>query len=105
MKRFVCLLWVMFLAGIATIGCAGMEIMPGKAKGMAWVEITNTTTENIAAAAKKVFIKNGYDVVKQEPDVMVFEKPGSRLDDISYGGPLNEEGVWVKAVLKINNHP
>ena len=99
MKKFVLFLWVIFFSGIAAIGCAGMS---GKAKGMAWVEISNMTTENISAAAKNVFIKDGYTVVKQEPDVIVFEKPGSRMDDIKYGGPLNEDGVWVKAVLNIS---
>ena len=102
MKRFVLFLWVMFFTSIAVMGCAAQGIMSGKAKGMAWVEISSATTEQIAAAAKKVFIEDGYDVVKQGPDAMEFVKPGSRMDDIAYGGPLNEDGVWVQAVLNIS---
>jgi hypothetical protein len=81
------------------MGCA---VMSGKAKGMAWVEISNATTEQIAATAKKVFINDGYEVAKQDPAAMVFLKPGSRMDDIKYGGLMNEEGVWVQAVLNVS---
>ena len=69
----------MFFLSIAVTGCAAQGIMSGKAKGMAWVEISSATTEQIAAA-KKVFIEDGYDVVKQGPDAMEFVKPGSRMD-------------------------
>ena len=86
MKRFVLFLWVMFFTSIAVTGCAVQGIMSGKAKGMAWVEISSATTEQIAAAAKKVFIEDGYDVVKQGSDAMEFVKPGSRMDDLKYGG-------------------
>ena len=44
MKRFVLFLWVMFFSSIAVMGCAAQEIMSGKAKGMAWVEIPSATT-------------------------------------------------------------
>jgi hypothetical protein len=99
MKRFVFLLWVILFSGISAMGCA---VMSGKAKGMAWVEISNATTEQIAATAKKVFINDGYEVAKQDPAAMVFLKPGSRMDDIKYGGLMNEEGVWVQAVLNVS---
>jgi hypothetical protein len=99
MKRFVLFLWVILFSGISAMGCA---VMSGKAKGMAWVEISNATTEQIAATAKKVFINDGYEVAKQDSAAMVFLKPGSRMDDIKYGGLMNEEGVWVQAVLNVS---
>ena len=76
--------------------------MSGKAKGMASVEISNATTAQIAATTKKVFINDGYEVARQSPATMIFLKPGSRMDDIKYGGLMNEEGVWVQAVLNIS---
>ena len=86
-------------SAIAAMGCA---VMSGKAKGMASVEISNATTAQIAAATKKTFINDGYEVNRQSPTSMVFLKPGSRMDDIKYGGLMNEEGVWVQAVLNIS---
>jgi hypothetical protein len=99
MKRFALFLCIVFFSAMLVSGCA---VMSGKAKGMAWVEISNATTEQIAATAKKVFINDGYEVAKQDPAAMVFLKPGSRMDDIKYGGLMNEEGVWVQAVLNVS---
>jgi hypothetical protein len=93
----------MILLSIITMSCAGKEIMPGKAQGMAWVEISSTTAKRIAAAAKKVFIEDGYEVVNEENNMLVFEKPGSRIKDFTYGGLANQEGVWVKVVLTIKD--
>jgi len=89
----------MFFSAMLVTGCATMS---GKAKGMASVEISNATTAQIAATTKKIFINDGYELARQSPTTMVFSKPGSRMDDIKYGGLMNEEGVWVQAVLNIS---
>ena len=99
MIKFVLFLWVIFFSAILATGCATMS---GKAKGMASVEISNATTAQIAATTKKVFINDGYELARQSSSTMVFLKPGSRMDDIKYGGLMNEEGVWVQAVLNIS---
>jgi hypothetical protein len=99
MKRSALFLSVVFFSAMLVTGCA---VMSGKAKGMASVEISNATTAQISAATKKVFINDGYEVNKQSPTTIVFLKPGSRMDDIKYGGLMNEEGVWVQAVLNIS---
>lgn len=101
MKRLCLLLAGLFLACTVVAGCAGREVLPGKAKGMAWVEIPGKTSEQVAAAAKKVFIGDGYELIEHKDAELVFEKPGSRMQDFSYGGLLSQDGVWVKAVLKI----
>jgi hypothetical protein len=92
---------VLLIACASLISCAGSGILHGKAKGMAWVDISGKTPEQIAAAAKKVFIGDGYELMEYSGSELVFEKPGSRMQDLSYGGLLSQEGVWVKAVLKI----
>jgi len=99
MQRIALFLCVMFLSVMLVTGCATMS---GKAKGMASVEISNATTAQIAATTKKVFINDGYELARQSSTTMVFLKPGSRMDDIKYGGLINEEGVWVQAVLNIS---
>ena len=99
MQRIALFLCVMFFSAMLVIGCATMS---GKAKGMASVEISNATTAQIAATTKKIFINDGYELARQSPTTMVFSKPGSRMDDIKYGGLMNEEGVWVQAVLNIS---
>ena len=99
MIRLALFLCVMFFSAMLVTGCATMS---GKAKGMASVEISNATTAQIAATTKKIFINDGYELARQSPTTMVFSKPGSRMDDIKYGGLMNEEGVWVQAVLNIS---
>jgi hypothetical protein len=101
MRRLYLVLAGLFIACTAVMGCAGREITQGRAKGMAWVDISGKTPEQVAAAAKKVFIDDGYELIESEGPELVFEKPGSRMQDFSYGGLLGQEGVWVKAVLKI----
>ena len=101
MKKRCLLLAGLFIAYTLGTGCAGREILPGKAKGMAWVEITGKTPEQVAAAAKIVFIADGYDVIEDKKAGLVFEKPGSRMKDLAYGGLANADGVWVKTVLTI----
>jgi hypothetical protein len=101
MRRLYLVLAGLFIAYTAVIGCAGREITQGRAKGMAWVDISGKTPEQVAAAAKKVFIDDGYELIEHNGPELVFEKPGSRMQDFSYGGLLGQEGVWVKAVLKI----
>lgn len=86
------------LLSITNISCLGM--MHGKAKGMAFIEISDTTGAKVTAAAKKVFLDDSYELMQEKPGLLVFEKPGSRMQDISYGG-VSEDGVWVKAVLTI----
>ena len=99
MIKLTLFLCVMFFSAMLVTGCATMS---GKAKGMASVEISNATTAQIAATTKKIFINDGYELARQSPTTMVFSKPGSRMDDIKYGGLMNEEGVWVQAVLNIS---
>ena len=99
MQRIALFLCVMFLSAMLVTGCATMS---GKAKGMASVEISNAATAQIAATTKKVFINDGYELARQSSSTMVFLKPGSRMDDLKYGGLINEEGVWVQAVLNIS---
>lgn len=101
MRRLCLILTGLFIACTAISGCAGREIVPGKAKGMAWVEISGKTPEQVAEAAKKVFTGDGYELIEHNSSELVFEKPGSRMQDFSYGGLLSQDGVWVKAVLKI----
>ena len=101
MKKLYVLLAGLFLAYTAGAGCAGREILPGKAKGMAWVEITGKTAEQIAAAAKNIFLADGYEIIEDKSAELIFEKPGNRMQDIAYGGPANADGVWIKTVLKI----
>jgi len=92
---------VLCITCAAFINCAGRGITQGNANGMAWVDISGKTPGQIAAAAKKVFTGDGYELIEHTGAELVFEKPGSRMQDFSYGGLLGQEGVWVKAVLKI----
>ena len=99
MKKFSRVTLSLLLACCMSTACLG--ILHGRAKGMAYIEIDGTTQAGVAAAAKKVFLDDAYELVQEKPGELVFEKPGSRMTDLAYGGIMDEDGVWVKAVVTI----
>jgi len=71
---------------------------PGNARGMATVDIEDSSLERIAKATEEIFTKAGFEIVESDDYSFVFERPGSRWKDISYGGL--EGGVIEQAVVE-----
>jgi hypothetical protein len=86
-------------AGIALIGCKSVN-KPASA-GFASVRIQGHTAEQIRAASVVVFQQDGYTVVDDHRTDMVFEKEGSRWDQIAYGSWVNEAPVWLRAKVSM----
>jgi hypothetical protein len=91
-------IWVA-VAGLALLGCKSMN-KPASAS-FASVRIQGHTAEQIRAASVVVFQQDGYTVVEGRRSEMVFEKEGSRWDQLAYGSWVNEASVWLRAKVTV----
>jgi hypothetical protein len=86
-------------AGMALLGCKSPS-KPASAS-FASVRIQGHTAEQIRAASVVVFQQDGYTVVEGRRPELVFEKEGSRWDQIAYGSWVNEAPVWLRAKVSL----
>ena len=86
----------MLLGIISTVlvGCSSMD-KPASAS-FASVRIQGHTAEQIRGATVVVFQQDGYVAANVSGAEMVFEKEGSRWDQIAYGSWVNEAPVWIR---------
>jgi len=101
--RIALLLCVVFGATFLTgrLVFARQPLFAGKAQGMATVDINGTTLERVQAAIQKVFASGeGFSLTDSGDLAYVFQRPGGRIKDLSYGD-LGGEGVVERAVVEI----
>jgi hypothetical protein len=96
MKRFsrvplACLL--LTFAGLALTGCSSME-KPGSG-AFASVVISGHTPEQIRGATVLEFEQDGYTPSDIKSPEMVFEKEGTRWDQVAYGSWMTKN-VWIR---------
>jgi len=80
------------IAGMGLLGCKSLS-EPDSAS-LASVQIQGHTAEQIRAATMVVFQQDGYTAAGLQRSEMVFEKEGSRWDQIAYGSWVNDASVW-----------
>ncbi|HXG46470.1 MAG TPA: hypothetical protein VNO52_02515 [Methylomirabilota bacterium] len=76
---------------------------PGGA-GLAHVTIKGTPLYVIQDTAEAVFRENGYRIVEKQPTLMVFDRQGSKLDALAWGG-WSGEGVVMRVKVSITGQP
>ena len=87
----------MLLVAAASLGLLGCKTLNKPASAsFASVRIQGHTPEQIRATAVVVFQQDGYAYSGFKDSQMVFEKEGSRWDQIAYGSWVNGGGVWVR---------
>ena len=69
----------------------------GNTRGIASVDIKYSSLERITQALKDVFTAEGFEAVDQKSNSIVFERPGTRKQDLAYGGL--EGGVIEQVVI------
>jgi hypothetical protein len=69
--------------------------------GFAAVDINGNTPGQIHDAAVEVFQKNGYQVTNKDLEAMVFEKEGTKWDNLAYGNWEEDTPVWVRVKASI----
>ena len=80
--------------GLPGAGCKSLD-QPASAS-FASVEISGHTADQIRAATVVVFQQDGYSSQNLKRKEMVFEKEGSRWDQIAYGDWVISGGVWIR---------
>lgn len=102
-KKYLIILCMILGAGFlaTTPAFARKPLFAGKSQGMATVDINGTTLVKVESAIQKVFVNDeGFSLTDSSDLNYVFERPGGRLKDLSYG-PLSEEGITERAVVDI----
>ena len=79
---------------VGAIGCqSDKHAISGK---FAAVLLSGNTPGQIRNAAVTVFLDNGYKVRQTDPNAMVFEKQGSRMNNFAYGNWVGDTPIWVR---------
>ena len=87
-------------ASLGLIGCKSLD-KPASAS-FASVRIQFRTPEQIREATIAVFKQDGYAPVPTPPPNLVFEKEGSRWDQIAYGSSFVSDGTaWIRVKASI----
>jgi hypothetical protein len=82
------------LALLSVIGCKSTD--SSEKPPFASVIIAGNTPGQIRNVAVDVFTDQGFKVRQSNPAGMVFEKQGSRMNDIAYGSWMGDTPVWVR---------
>ena len=99
MRILVMFLLTVGISGLAGAGCHSAK--PGAANGFASVEITGNTPGQISAVAVEVFEAHGFKTTRRGIDNLVFERKGTTMDNVAYGGWMGS--VWVR--VKVSAAP
>jgi hypothetical protein len=75
------------IALLASLLLGGCRTPPPAGDGsLAWVEISGGTPARIREAVTAVFRQDGYQRITGSEPATVFEKPGSGMNNVAYGG-------------------
>jgi hypothetical protein len=100
MKTLPNLLWALLLiaAGAGLTGCSSLD--KSGAGAFASVQISGHTREQVRGAVLLEFEQDGYAPADMKRDEMVFEKEGTRWDEVAYGGWL-DKNIWVRVSVSL----
>ena len=89
--------WLLALAfGFAATGCQSPHGQNAGSSSLASVIIKNKSAGEIQKATTDVFLEDSYRLAGVSGNMMVFEKPGSRANDLAYGGLLAQQPVTIR---------
>ncbi len=91
---------VLLLSGLILAGCKSAP--PTGSTRMASVVIPEVTSSQIRVTAVEVFQLHGYRVKTMTPAEIVVEKPGTKMENVLYGGLTT--GVWTRVKLRVRDH-
>jgi hypothetical protein len=97
LPQFLCT-GLLLVVGLALIGCSSMD-KPGSG-AFASVRITGHTPEQIRGATVLEFEHEEYTPVDVKRPQMVFEREGTRWDQVAYGGWMTKN-VWVRVKVSV----
>jgi hypothetical protein len=89
--------------GVVCAGCQSPHGQNAGSSSLASVMITSKSAAEIQQATTAVFTEDSYRLAGVNGNMMVFEKAGSRANDLAYGGVLAQQPVTirVKVVMEV----
>jgi hypothetical protein len=80
---------------------AGCHSTDQPASSFASTTISGNTPGQIRDAALLVFREDGYRAAQLDPGALIFEKEGTRMNEIAYGNWLGDIPVWVRVKASV----
>lgn len=93
--------WCLFL--LVCLGCRTGQDRTPRSSATVSLGIQNSQTEAIRQAAIEVFRADLFQCVYAGPEHLVFEKPGTTMQGLTYGGWYENE-VWVRLKVDITRY-
>ncbi len=84
---------------VVLAGCQSDKTSSGSSDG---VVIQGNTPGQIRVAAEEVCREHGFVVARPGSELVVVEKPGSRMNNIAYGNWVDKKGVWLRLKLTVS---
>ena len=90
---------VLLICFLGLLGCQSTD-RPASAS-FASTTITGNTPGQIRDAAVVVFQQDGYRATRVDPNSLLFEKEGTKMNEIAYGSWLGDVPVWVRVKASV----
>jgi len=102
LRRFLLALVVTCAAAFFVSACKTSRVAPGTPDdgSLASVFVTNTTRSAISEAAFLVMRENGFIYKTSAEGSMVYEREGSKWDQVAYGGWF--EKIWTRVRIAVD---
>ena len=94
-------LWRIAVLWLLCLISAGCHSTSQTASNFASTTISGNTPGQIRDAAVSVFQADGYQAIRIDPAGLIFEKEGSRMNEIAYGNWLGDIPVWVRVKASV----
>ncbi len=89
------------LAALSGAGCRSSAPEQPESARYASMVIHGNTPGQIATVTQEVFRGDGFAVAQSGPSKLVFEKQGSRFNELAYGSWVGDTPIWVRARVSI----
>jgi hypothetical protein len=101
-RSFICAyFWPIALLAMVCVAGAGCHSTGQPASSFASTTISGNTPGQIRNAAMAVFREDGYRASQLDPGAMIFEKEGTKMNEIAYGNWLGDIPVWVRVKASV----
>ena len=101
----ICLFLIVFssLIFLQTDSHARKRLLDGRSEGMASIEVTASSADEVARAVKHVFNGDGYNLKEEWDGQLQFSRSAGRMKDLSYGG-LAGSGTYEQVMIDIQDN-
>ena len=102
LRRLTAALAIALAAAFVSTACKSSRVAPGTPNdgSLASIFVTNTTRSAISETAFLVMRENGFIYKTTTGGAMIYEREGSKWDQVAYGGWF--EKIWIRVRLAVD---